>query len=490
MHHRDALAAPHGLSRRRPSALRTPRHPSREHAEITHVQRYAAFFRDPGGFIEAARDARASVHGIEGGNSAGRRRLQLDRVAVRIFYIEGAAGPGGAIALPGLADRDAMGFEMRAQGRLVEAFEAQAEMVHVAARRARPGPALPAELAVEGHEVDEGAAGAKLEKPELRLPFLDRAEQDVAVEGGHAFEIGDAQHDMVERGNSDRRRRMHLHVTPPAGAAPRISVPAPSVKSSSRIACSMRPSRMTAASTPPSTASRQVSTLGIMPPLIVPSAIMARASAAESSGRSRFSRSSTPATSVRSRKRVARTAAATAPATVSALMLKVSPAAPTPIGEMTGMMSERAKPSSMAALTRSTSPTKPRSSSLSMLLSGSRRRRSSLRARMRAPSLPESPMAVPPARLMAAASCLLIEPESTISTISTVAWSVTRSPSTKADLILSRSSICPICGPPPWTTMGLMPTCFSSTTSRAKLSPRTASPIAWPPYLTRIVLPA
>ena len=79
-------------------------------------------------------------------------------------------------------------------------------------------------------------------------------------------------------------------------------MPAPSVKSSSRIACGTRPSRMTAASTPPSTASRQVSTLGIMPPEIVPSAIRRRAVAGVNSGIRRLSASSTPGTSVSSRK--------------------------------------------------------------------------------------------------------------------------------------------------------------------------------------------
>jgi hypothetical protein len=58
-----------------------------------------------------------------------------------------------------------------------------------------------------------------------------------------------------------------------------------------------------------------------MPPEIVPSAIRRRASAAVNSGISRLSASSTPGTSVSSRKRRALTAAATAPATVSALML-------------------------------------------------------------------------------------------------------------------------------------------------------------------------
>jgi hypothetical protein len=57
----------------------------------------------------------------------------------------------------------------------------------------------------------------------------------------------------------------------------RTSVPTPRrVKISSSMAWPMRPSRMTAASTPPSTAATQVSSLGIMPPLMVPSAVRGR----------------------------------------------------------------------------------------------------------------------------------------------------------------------------------------------------------------------
>jgi hypothetical protein len=47
----------------------------------------------------------------------------------------------------------------------------------------------------------------------------------------------------------------------------------------------------------------------------------------------------------------------------------------------------------------------------------------------------------------------------------------------------SFSSIRPICGPPPWTTMGLRPDCSRSTMSSAKSSAAERSPIAWPPYL-------
>ena len=51
-------------------------------------------------------------------------------------------------------------------------------------------------------------------------------------------------------------------------------------------------------------------------------------------------------------------------------------------------------------------------------------------------------------------------------------------------IFFSRS---PICGPPPCTITGFMPTSFSITTSRAKPALRCASVIALPPYLTTIV---
>src|SRR5206468_2295436 len=137
----------------------------------------------------------------------------------------------------------------------------------------------------------EQPAGRRVERVvEIEDPSLDRAERA-------AFAPGDEGHG----------RRL-------SSQSPRISVPAPSVNSSSRIACGTLPSTMTAASTPPSTASRQVSTFGIMPPEIVPSAISRRAWPAVSSEIRCFSASSTPATSVNSRKRRALTAAATAPA--------------------------------------------------------------------------------------------------------------------------------------------------------------------------------
>ena len=82
-----------------------------------------------------------------------------------------------------------------------------------------------------------------------------------------------------------------------------------------------RPSRMTAASTPFSTALVQVSSFGIMPPVIVPSAFSSRIRSTVRSEISSPALSSTPMTSVSRSRREASSAEAMAPATVSALML-------------------------------------------------------------------------------------------------------------------------------------------------------------------------
>ncbi len=100
------------------------------------------------------------------------------------------------------------------------------------------------------------------------------------------------------------------------------------------------------------------------------------------------------------------------------------------------------------------------------------------------------PTASAPALVISPATYLFTVPASTISTTSTIAASVTRSPSTKLDWIARRFSIALICGPPPCTTTGLIPTCFNNAMSPANCSARLSSPIAWPPYFTTIVAPA
>ena len=73
--------------------------------------------------------------------------------------------------------------------------------------------------------------------------------------------------------------------------------------------------------------------------------------------------------------------------------------------------------------------------------------------------------------------------------MSTVSASVTRNPSTKVDVFPSRVISSVICGPPPCTTTGFIPTRRMRTTSWAHWSASSALSIAWPPYLITTVLP-
>ena len=94
-----------------------------------------------------------------------------------------------------------------------------------------------------------------------------------------------------------------------------------SVNTSSSMACFLRPSMMCALATPPRSAFRQHFTLGNMPPAMVPSSIICRARPLSIVLMSCLSRSQTPSTSVSRTSFSAFRAAATSPATMSALML-------------------------------------------------------------------------------------------------------------------------------------------------------------------------
>jgi hypothetical protein len=70
-----------------------------------------------------------------------------------------------------------------------------------------------------------------------------------------------------------------------------------------------------------------------------------------------------------------------------------------------------------------------------------------------------------------------------------VSASVTRMPWMKLPFLPRRFSAVSICGPPPCTTTGFMPTSLSSTTSSAKSACNAGSVMALPPYLITMVLP-
>src|SRR5262249_6877321 len=171
-----------------------------------------------------------------------------------------------------------------------------------------------------------------------------------------------------------------------------ISVPMPSlVKTSSRIACATRPSMMCAFCAPPASARREDSTFGSMPPSMTPALIKRSASRFVSVETSWPSSPAIPATSVRWMSFSATRAAATSPATRSALMLYVSPPIPTPTGAITGMNACSSSSRMGSGSTFSTSPTRPMSTAAPAASRCSR-----FLARIRLPSLPESPTARPP----------------------------------------------------------------------------------------------
>ena len=85
---------------------------------------------------------------------------------------------------------------------------------------------------------------------------------------------------------------------------------------------------------------------------------------------------------------------------------------------------------------------------------------------------------------------LLTLPARTISTMSMVSSSVIRWPSMKRGLSPMRSMTAPICGPPPWTTTGLIPRYLRKTTSSANSCLSSGLTMAWPPYLMTTVVPA
>ena len=103
-------------------------------------------------------------------------------------------------------------------------------------------------------------------------------------------------------------------------------------------------------------------------------------------------------------------------------------------------------------------------------------------------SSPDTPTANGPWTLMADTMSRLTRPTSTMRAMSRVSASVTRRPSTNVASRPSRFIISPICGPPPWTTTGRMPTECISTTSAANPA-RWSPPRVLPPYFTTTVAP-
>ena len=58
-----------------------------------------------------------------------------------------------------------------------------------------------AELAINGHEIDDRPPSAKLDQANFVLTSLDRAAQRSAVKVKHCFEVNNAQHKVINVAN-------------------------------------------------------------------------------------------------------------------------------------------------------------------------------------------------------------------------------------------------------------------------------------------------
>ena len=189
-----------------------------------------------------------------------------------------------------------------------------------------------------------------------------------------------------------------------------------------------------------------------------------------------------PSTLVRITRRSAPSAAASAPAAVSALTLYTSPSAPGAMVETTGIRPASIKSNKDSDLTSTMSPTSPMSVGAPPT---STRRFSAVNSPA---SSPEVPTASGPWALIRPTSSRPTWPKRTMRTTSMTSGVVTRKPPRNSPSRPSRRSIAEICGPPPCTTTGLMPTVRRNTMSWAKAAFSRSSVMALPPYLITTTL--
>src|SRR6185437_11431159 len=275
---------------------------------------------------------------------------------------------------------------------------------------------------------------------ERRMGVPERADRDAGNEVGVLIAVGvpdltalaphqcDRWYAVVghERGLEPPLKLCRTsHELSPSGTT---MVPMPeSVKISSSTACGSRPSRTCACGTPPRTARRHASILGIMP-LLRPGSSRSRPVAVswlitscgwpgESPSAGQFA--NRPATSVRTTSLAAPSATASAAAAVSALTLYTSPPVPRATLDTTGIRPSEIRAHAAAGSTDSISPTRPMSTGVP----------STTACRWRAVNMfassPDMPTANGPCRLIRPTTSLLTWPVSTMRTTSMVSGVVT-----------------------------------------------------------------
>src|SRR5262249_31543502 len=265
-----------------------------------------------------ARERGARRGGVAERHEAHRPEHRPEVLPVLLLAGDRYGGDGAAVERPlGGDDGDALGTARHHL--LVAAGELERGLVR-----------LPAGVAEEG-AVGEAAARERVGEADLLLDEVEvrRVDEPTRLHGDGGGELGVG---VAEAAHGDPRRHVEVAL---AADVPQLhalaarqhdrlllvvldevmrgdveevfvcrhdvsSVPTPrSVKISSRSACSMRPSMMWILRTPAASAARADSTFGIIPPVMVPSAISSRPRAAVRLGNRDPSLPFTPGTSVR-----------------------------------------------------------------------------------------------------------------------------------------------------------------------------------------------
>jgi hypothetical protein len=146
----------------------------------------------PGG--RAIRSGLGDVRGIVGLP----RSLQFDPIAIGIPKIDRGSESFRTIESPRLLGFDSEMIEVCTDRGFVEGIERQCEMIHIGSPRIGLTTSRSTQRRSDLDQVDQAAAGTKLNQSEIIQASLDRESKYIAIEVNRAFEIPHSQHDMIE----------------------------------------------------------------------------------------------------------------------------------------------------------------------------------------------------------------------------------------------------------------------------------------------------
>jgi len=135
------------------------------------------------------------------------RTFELDNVSFRVGDIDGGAFSLGSVAHFDRAHLDAAFLEVAANTGFVEWLHPQTEVIEISPLLGRGGAAGSAQFAIDGHQIDDGSARTQLDKADRVLPSFHGATQHAAIEMKHAFEVDNAQNEVINLADVDHGGR-------------------------------------------------------------------------------------------------------------------------------------------------------------------------------------------------------------------------------------------------------------------------------------------